>query len=72
MRGVQRGGKDERVQHEKIGRRRIAVGDAVLSPPRAHFDSPPFLRPATHVKLRRKEERPWERVQQKIEKMLFI
>ena len=40
-------GKHERVKRETIGRGRIVVGDASLS--RAHFDFPPFLRPATHA-----------------------
>ena len=37
-------GKDERVKSEKIGCRRIAVDPSTSH---AHFDFPPFLRPAT-------------------------
>ena len=45
-------GKDERVKRmkpEKIRGGRIAEGDAVLSPSRAHFDFALFLRPATQA-----------------------
>ena len=38
-------GKDERTKCDKIGRGRITV----TSPSCAHFDFPPFLRPATQA-----------------------